>query len=275
MIDQKPKLQYLQREKLRLWEEGNARKHEVLTNIEELANNISKIGIRVPLLVKKKSETEYLVFSGQRRLTACNMAKIPYIPCVVFETINAHEARILSLSENLYRHAMSEDDISDAALELLNRLKDRESVARALGMSVSTIKKYLGYRHVPESLKELVRKKKLTPQQAIDIFSKFPNEKSANAVASEMASIKTKNKKAKFYQAMKTSSSSDDVSIIRKRAEKLSEMQVYEIILPDTKSKLLEKIALVRKVNVEDILLQIIEQWTDEYERGVHQLDLR
>ena len=47
-------------------------------------------------------------------------------------------------------------------------------------------------------------------------------------------------------------------------------MQKFEILLPDVKSKLLEKIAYKRKVTVEDIILQIIEQWTDEYERGMN-----
>lgn len=274
MIEEKPSFKYVPIEKLKLWEEGNVRKVEILTNIEELASNIAKIGLRLPLLVKKFSEEKYGVFSGQRRLKACEMAGIKYVPCLVFETISAQQARLISLSENLYRQPMNDDDISNATYDLLQKLKTREKVAIALGQSVNKVKKYLGYKRLPEELKDVVREKKITPQQAIDIFSKFPEEKKAVTVAKELGSIKTRGKKAKLYHAIKTSATTDDLSTIRKSAEKLEKTIVYEIILPDFKAKLLEKIALQRKVTVEDILQQIIDQWTDRYERGLQGYDV-
>lgn len=274
MLEERPKLRYLKPDWLELWTDANVRKSGGLTNIEDLANNIAKNGLRVPLLVKKIDERYFKVFVGQRRLTACRMIKLEYVPCFIFEKITLREAQILSLSENLYRQPMNDDDLADASHELLLQMKDREKVAKALGVSVGKVKKYLGYKHVPESIKEVVRSRKyFTPQQAIDIYTKFPDETKATKIAKEMASITSRTKRAKYYHAVKTSSPSDDVGKVRKRAEKLGRMMKYEILLPDVKSKLLEKIAYKREVTIIDVILQIIEQWTDEYERGMHRLE--
>jgi len=271
LLEERPKLCYLPINQLELWVDANVRKSGGLTNIEDLANNIAKNGLRVPLLTKQRSDKEFKVFSGQRRLTACRIASIKFVPCFIFENITLREAQILSLSENLYRQPMNDDDLSDAATNLLKQLKDVKKVSDALGVSINKVKKYLGYKNVPEPIKEIVRKyKHFTPQKAIDVYSKFPDEKRAIKIAKDMASIKDRSKQAKFYHVVKTSSPTDDVSILRKRAEKLGRMQKFEILLPDIKSKLLEKIAYKRKVTVEDIILQIIEQWTDEYERGMN-----
>ena len=273
MIEERPKLRFLPIEQLELWEEANVRKSGGLTNIEDLANNIAEIGLRVPLLVKDRKNGKYLVFSGQRRLTACKIAGLKFVPCFIFENVTLKEAQILSLSENLYRQPMNDDDISDAAFNLLQILHDRKKVALALGVSENKIKKYLGYRHIPDPIKEIVREKKITPQQAIDIYTKFPEERKAVNVAKELSLIKSKSPKAKFYHAIKTSSPLDNMQTIHHRAEKLGRMQKFEILLPDVKAKLLEKIAYKRQTTVVDILTQIIEQWTDDYERGWRSVD--
>lgn len=269
MLEERPKLRYIKIDELELWEQANVRKKQALVNIDDLAQNIKKVGIRVPLLVRDKKDGMYGVFSGQRRLIASRMAELGYVPCFVFETISLREAQILSLSENIYRQQMSPDDISDAAYSLFQQLKDRTKVAKALGVHENTVKKYLGYRNVPEPIKDIVSIGKITAQQAIDISSKFPDDR-ALKVAKELSSIKARDKKAKYYHAVKTSTPNDDLHEIKKRAEKLGKIQRFEIFLPDSKSVMLEKIAYQRKIAVEDILMQIIEQWTDEYEKGLH-----
>jgi len=270
LLEERPKLRYIKIDQLELWEEANVRKKSVLSNIEDLAHNIAKVGIRVPLLVRDKKNGKYGVFSGQRRLIATKMAKLEFVPCFIFESISKREAQILSLSENVYRQQMTPDDLSDAAFHLFQQLKDRKKVGIALGVSENTVKKYLGYRNVSEKIKEIVSTGKITPQQAIDISSKFPDESRAVKVAKELSLIKARGKKAKYYHAVKTASPMDDAKTIHRRAEKLGKIQKFEIILPDSHSKLLEKIAYQRKITIEDILIQIIEQWTDEYEKGLH-----
>jgi ParB/RepB/Spo0J family partition protein len=272
LIDDRPKLKWLSIDQLELWEEANVRKSGSLVNIEDLARNIQQNGLRVPLLAKEHTPNKlYLVFSGQRRLTACKMAGKIEVPVFVWEKISLNNARILSLSENLYREAMAIDDISDAADALYQKFDNNlDRVSIALGVKPSTVKRYLGYKAVYDELKELVRQKKITAQQAIDIYTKFPEKKRELEIAKELGAIKERNKKTKFHSAVKQSNPSDDIKKIRERADKLIHMKIYKILLPDANYKTIEKIALVRKVSAQDILIDIIEQWTTEYDRGEH-----
>jgi len=54
VVEDKPELRDIPVDQLKLWEEANVRKSEVLLNIEDLAGNIKKYGVKVPLLVKEK-----------------------------------------------------------------------------------------------------------------------------------------------------------------------------------------------------------------------------
>ena len=126
---------------MELWSDANVRKSEVLTNIEDLAGNIRKNGLRVPLLAKQR-DGRYLVFNGQRRMLACKDAKIKKVPCFVFDDIKLADAQVLSLSENLYREAMTKADKSSAAKTLFEKFKDLRRVALALGVKESTVRSY-------------------------------------------------------------------------------------------------------------------------------------
>lgn len=271
--EDRPKLKWIKLDYLVLWEEANVRKYGTLVNIEDLAHNIQKNGLRVPLLVKEaEPNKKYLVFSGQRRLQACKMINLEEVPCFVFEKISLTDAQILSLSENLYREAMSIDDISDAADTLYQKFKDLGRVAVALGVTESTVKSYLDYKAVPEEIKKFVGKGKgtITAKQAKDIYVKFPDLKRAIAVAKELAALNSRNQKIKFHAAIREANPDDDVPSLRKRTEKLSHLRKYEILLPDTKSKTLEKIAYTRHISELDLITDIIELWIDGYERGEH-----
>ncbi|MGH2638542.1 MAG: ParB N-terminal domain-containing protein, partial [Rhabdochlamydiaceae bacterium] len=53
---------------------------------------------------KKDSKTgKYLVFGGQRRLEACRRIKLDPVPSYVYKDVDMTNARLISLSENLYR----------------------------------------------------------------------------------------------------------------------------------------------------------------------------
>lgn len=112
-LGEKPtKIEYLPIIKLELWKSANVRKSNIIQNIDDLAANISQVGIRVPLLVKQGKQN-YMVFSGQRRLEAAKIAGLSEAPCMIFKHITESEVRILSLSENIYRESMTPDDIAD------------------------------------------------------------------------------------------------------------------------------------------------------------------
>lgn len=272
-MEDRPKFDYIPLNQLELWDDANVRKSEALTNIQDLALNIKKNELRVPFLVKEiEPKKLYHVFSGQRRLEACRMINYSPVPCFIFKEISLRDARILSLSENLYREAMTIDDLSNAADILLNTFKDISKVARALGVTESTVKGYLDYKSVFPELRAMVGKGKgkISPQQAKDIYVKFRDVHRALAVAKELAKINDRKRKSKMHAAIRQASPDEDIDSIRKRAEKLIHMKSYEIILPDSDYKLVEKIAYVRNIAAEDLLLNIVEKYLEEYERGEH-----
>ena len=260
--------------KLELWEEANVRKSNVLENIHDLANNIKQNELRVPLLVKEKEHNKlYHVFSGQRRLESCRMINYSPVPCFVFKKISLREAQILSLSENLYREGMTIDDLSEAADTLLHSFKDISKVATALGVGESTVKGYLDYKAVYPEIRALVGKKgkgKISVQQAKDIYVKFPDKPRAIAAAKSLAKISDRTKKRKYHAAITESTKHDTWGTITQKAEKAIRMKPYNILLPDSKYKLIEKVAYTRKIDAEDLLITIVEKWIHEYEQGEH-----
>ena len=270
VAEEKPRLKFIPVEKLELWNDANVRKSEVLTNIEDLAGNVKKNGLRVPLLVKQRGG-KYLVFSGQRRMLACKVAKIKEVPCFVFDDIKLADAQVLSLSENLYREAMTKADKSSAAKTLFEKFKELRRVALALGVKESTVRSYFTYDAIPDELKNFGRKDGgLSTKQVQDIYMKFPDIDKAKSVATRLSKIENRNEKRKMHASIKQSASSDDLPTIERRAKKLLRMKEYKINLPDNDYKIIEKIAYQRKIDEEDILVDIVENWIREYNEGHH-----
>ncbi len=275
MDDERPKLRFdVPVDQCELWVEANVRKSEVLLNIEELVGSVRKRGILVPLLAKyDDSKKKYLVFSGQRRLEAAKLAPLKEVPCFIFKDIDLTTAKILSLSENLYREAMTEDDKSRAAVELFKKFKNMERVALALGVKEQTVRRYLKYDDIPEELRKFSKKEHggLSSKEIEDIYFKFPDLDRAIAVAKKLGSFKKGTKqRRKYHESVRKSSSSDQVKDIVERAERLIRMQDFHILLPDTESKTIEKIAITRKMTSEELLVDIIEQWIEGYLSGKH-----
>lgn len=258
---------------LEIWKDANVRKMDVLLNIDDLAGNIKQYGVQIPLLVwEKQKDKRYLIFSGQRRYEASKIAKVKTIPCLVYRNISLTQARILSFSENMYRADMTMEDKSRATRELFEKFKDLEKVAKILGVkNVQTIKRYLKYDDIPEEIRKFGQKPygDLSANEIEDIYFNFPDIKRAVTVAKKLASLKKSTiKRRKMHASVKVSGADDDVETITKRADKLINMQTFKIILPDTHSKTIEKVANKRKILIEDFLTNIIEHWIDDYLSG-------
>ena len=271
MVKQDQPLEYLHIDDLELWEEANVRKRDPMQNIDELSNNIRQNGVRVPLLVRgKNARGKYGVFSGQRRLFACAKAGIEKIPCFVFDGIRVTQARILSLSENLYRQSMDYEDRSRATEQLLGHFKNRKKVAAALGVDVATVKRYIGYSALPEEIKLLTKERKITPTTAIDIYTKFVDENKALKVCMELSKIPIREKKKRHSMvfAIKAAKNADTVEKIKKAAKSIEGGVEYNLLLPGKKSKTIEKIATARFTTKEEIATEMLLDRLQQFEDG-------
>ncbi len=273
MIDKNPPLKKIHIDKLVLWKEANVRKTDPYKDLDDLINNIKKLGLKNPLLVKgKNNEGKYLVFSGQRRLMACAEAGLDEIPSLVHEKITVVEARIISLSENLYRLKMNYNDISEAAKLLLEYYHDRKDVAKALGVTENTVKRYIGYDAVPKPIKDLVGKKKITASQALDLYTKFRDQNKSIKIARELARIPKGPSKTKFYYATRGAKPSDSANKIRKIAKKMKPLVRYEIRIPSAQSDIIKRIAHSNMQKPGETIAEIIDKALIAYAKGTLEL---
>ena len=269
-MNKKYQVKQIDIDKMSMWKEVNVRKANVEQGLDDLTGNIKKNGLQYPLLVKKDGD-QYLIFSGQRRFLACIKAGRTRIPCFVYDDIDIDDARILSLSENLYRLTMETEDKARACQTLLSKYNgDKQKVANALGVSVQTVRHYLGFDALPSEVKRMVGKKNMTAAQATHIFSKFQDEKTAMSVAREFANIPKNKRKQKqiFFLAVSDAHATDSVDDIHKRTEQIKDAVKYRLLLPAKKSQVLEYIAATRPVEKEDIALDFLMERIDMYERG-------
>ena len=76
--------------------------NDTLESIEELATSIKASGLMHPLVVRKLSDTEYSLISGERRYKAITKhLKWRAIPCTVYEDISDLQAQIMLHDANL------------------------------------------------------------------------------------------------------------------------------------------------------------------------------
>ena len=269
MLNEKYEFKQIDISKISLWAEVNVRTMNVEQGLDDLTGNIKQNGLQYPLLVKKDGEY-YLVFSGQRRFLACAKAGLRKIPCFVYGNIDIDDARILSLSENLYRLTMETEDKARACKILLSKYNgDKQKVADALGVSSQTIKNYLGFNVLPREMKRMVGKKNMTASQAIKIYSKLSNE-SALKVAAELARIPKRERKRRqsFFAAASDARPTDSPDDIRKRAEQIEDAVEYRLLLPAKKSQILEHVAATRLMEKEDVALDFLIERIEMYERS-------
>lgn len=166
----------------------NVRKANVEEGIDELASSIKEIGVQQPVVVFQKGD-RYELIIGQRRYLACKKLGLKEIPALVTAVKDETEATIISFSENIHRLDLEYRDKMQVATILLGKFGTVSKVAAHLGVSSQTVKKYLGYAAVPESIKELVDEGKLSATTATRIVKNIQNEKQAVEIAEKIKEI--------------------------------------------------------------------------------------
>lgn len=114
---------------------SNVRKN--VGDISELVDSIRQVGILEPLIVRPVAEDRYEIVVGNRRFNAAKVAGLERIPCLVKEMTD-DEAIIASLTENIQRGDISEEEIAEAytILHNINPKKWTQTVfARNVGKS--------------------------------------------------------------------------------------------------------------------------------------------
>jgi len=101
--------------------------------LKSLADSIKEVGLLEPIVVRKIEEDKYELIAGERRLKACEIAKLEKISVVIIEC-DEKKARKLRLVENLQREDLNAYEETIGILELLAEELDinQETVVKLL-----------------------------------------------------------------------------------------------------------------------------------------------
>lgn len=131
-----------------------------LGDVTELADSIREQGILQPLIVEPKpgSPGRYILLAGHRRHAAAQLAGLIEVPIVVTAQRGPGHAIEVMLVENCQRRDLGPVEKAEA----MGRLRDlhhysQARIARAIGLSQSTVTYYLSLLELSAASREKVR----------------------------------------------------------------------------------------------------------------------
>lgn len=131
---------------------GNARRHFDEGRMKELADNIRKVGVLEPILVRPGTDGGYILIAGERRLRAARAADVRTIPVRVLDVTEAQAAEIQAL-ENLHREDLGPIEEARAFKTLLDTGGyDVKALADRIDKSESYVYRALTLLALPEAV---------------------------------------------------------------------------------------------------------------------------
>ncbi len=151
----------------------------------ELAESIEKNGILQPLTVRKTSNMEFELISGERRLRAAAMCGCVTVPCMIVSCTD-EQATVFSLTENLHR---SELNFFEEA-EIINNIMSnshisKQELALQIGQRPSFISAKLEMLDLGYEERNIILKSHLTERHAKAIL-KITDKAERRIVLSEI-----------------------------------------------------------------------------------------
>lgn len=229
--------------------------------IDELAKSIKEHGVFTPIIVKK-SGSDYLIISGERRFRACQKLKLETIPAIVrvYEKSKMIE---LALVENLQREDLTPIEEAKAYLALMKELSyNQTELAKHVGKSRSYITNMIGLLNLPDNILNFVDGNKISMGHA-RALSKLNNEKAINQIAKRIINEGLSVREVEAICAGEKKKS----PVKRKTHKRLKEYSNYEhafdLIYKGSKLKVCDSritISIDDNKNIKEILERLIEK---------------
>ena len=145
-------------------------------DIEDLAASIEEIGLLQPIVVRRVAD-KYELIAGERRLKAHQVLNKNTIEVIVVDASD-EEVALLTLAENLKREDLTDYEIYIGLISLDEKLKkNKQQLAKSLGMNREDMYKYLSYEKLPDELiKDIEQKPDLLARTAATAIKKFLSE---------------------------------------------------------------------------------------------------
>ena len=124
-------------------------------SIDDLAESIREKGLLHPITVRRTPTGRYELIAGQRRFLACKKLGMKKIPALIKE-VGDFEALEISIVEGLHQAKVNPIDKARAFQLLMDHYRDIGLVARKVGSTPATVRKYLSLLNLPEELQSKI-----------------------------------------------------------------------------------------------------------------------
>lgn len=129
--------------------------------LEALAASIKEHGVLQPIVVTKE-DGKYKIVAGERRWRASRIAGLDKIPAII-RTLDSQNRLELSIIENAQREDLNAIELATAYAKLSNQFNlSPEDIAAKVGKSEQTINNTLRLLTLPDDIKKIMVKEKLT-----------------------------------------------------------------------------------------------------------------
>jgi ParB family chromosome partitioning protein len=237
---------------------SNARKSNLEEGLDDLAKSIKEIEVQQPIVVFRKGD-RYELIIGQRRYLACKKLGLKEIPAIITTVENETEVTIKSFSENIHRLDLEYRDKMQVATGLLNKLGSIDKVAEHLGVTPQTIRNYLGFSVVPDSIKKMVYERKLSASIATRIAKNIPDETKAVGIAEKVKETPRSEDRRKIIDVAKENPEKSPEEVVKTFKEQ--KFRKVTIDLTPRVAGALERACQEYNSDREDITTEALEEW--------------
>ena len=164
-------------------------------SVEDLAKSIKQVGLIEPVVVKKVG-VSFEVIAGHRRLLACRIANLFFVPCRVVD-VNDEMVETLKIHENLYREDVNVIDEAHFIENAMKHLKiNIDKMAEVIGKSRVYVQQRLALLSYPDFLYNAIKDskisfsvgKKLAQIEDIPTLKQYVEYAAQNGVTEDVAS---------------------------------------------------------------------------------------
>lgn len=118
-------------------------------SLNELADSIRTLGVIQPITVKRNTDDEFVIISGERRWRASKLAGLNSIPAYIREVDDAN-LHAMALVENIQRQDLNAIEIALGLQRLIDECGlTQDSLAEKVGKKRSTVANYMRLLKLP------------------------------------------------------------------------------------------------------------------------------
>ena len=142
----------------------------------ELVDSIRTLGVIQPITVKRNTDNEYVIISGERRWRASKAAGLEVVPAYIREVDDAN-LHAMALVENIQRQDLNAIEIALGMQRLVDECGlTQDSLAEKVGKKRSTVANYMRLLRLPSEV-QLALKEGLISMGHAKAIAGVPDEK--------------------------------------------------------------------------------------------------